>query len=134
MAIGSLKGVKEIDGNKVVVMDDLRELCPEKFNESGQMDYGWFESEIRPNHDIYIRNDVDSLSFKIMTKPASEGGSGCQLTALLKTALIMLQYLNEKHRCRENAITITKLEEALMWQKKRTEDRESRGVEGFNKE
>ena len=30
----------------------------------------------------------------------------------------------------ENAITITKLEEALMWQNKRTLDREKRGVEG----
>lgn len=133
MSIGSLKGVSEITGNKVVVMDDLKELYPEKFNESGQMDYKWFESEVRPAHDIYIRNDVDSLSFKMMTSPASEGGSGCQLTTLIETALIMLKYLNEKFPCRENAITITKLEEALMWQRERTKNRQSRGVEGFNK-
>jgi len=32
--------------------------------------------------------------------------------------------------CRENAIAITKLEEALMWLNKRTADREARQVEG----
>lgn len=35
-----------------------------------------------------------------------------------------------RFRCRENAIAITKLEEALLWLNKRTRDREARGVEG----
>jgi hypothetical protein len=130
--IGSLKNVDAINGKKIVVMDELRTKYPDKFNESGQMDYRWFEEEIRPNHDIYLRHDVDSLTFNMMTKPASEGGKGCQLTDLITTSLVMLRYFNEKFPCRENSITITKLEEALMWQKKRTEDRESRGVEGKN--
>jgi hypothetical protein len=34
--------------------------------------------------------------------------------------------------CRENAVAITKLEEALMWLRKRTLGRENRGVEGTN--
>lgn len=132
--IGSLKDVKEIDGKPVCVMDDLREKYPEKFNESGAMDYSWFESEIRPNFNIFLRHDVDSISFNMLTKPASEGGDldRCQLTTLIATGLEMLKYLNNKFPCRENAITITKLEEALMWQKKRTEDRLQRGVEGKN--
>jgi hypothetical protein len=33
-------------------------------------------------------------------------------------------------KCRENALAITKLEEALLWLRKRTMDREDRGVEG----
>lgn len=37
---------------------------------------------------------------------------------------------NKKFACRENAIAITKLEEALMWLDKRTADREARLVEG----
>lgn len=37
---------------------------------------------------------------------------------------------NGKFACRENAIAITKLEEALMWLDKRTRDREARQVEG----
>lgn len=32
--------------------------------------------------------------------------------------------------CRENAVAITKLEEALMWLRKRTLGREMRGIEG----
>jgi len=35
--------------------------------------------------------------------------------------------------CRDNALAITKLEEALLWLRKRTIGRESRNVEGTNK-
>lgn len=35
-----------------------------------------------------------------------------------------------KFRCRENALAITKLEEALHWLQHRTANREARGVEG----
>ncbi len=34
------------------------------------------------------------------------------------------------YRCRENAVALTKLEEAMMWLHKRTRAREARGVEG----
>jgi len=37
---------------------------------------------------------------------------------------------NGKFKCRENAIAITKLTEALFWLNKRTQDRENRNVEG----
>lgn len=36
-------------------------------------------------------------------------------------------------KCRENAIAITKLEEALLWLRKRTVGREKRGIEGTHK-
>lgn len=39
-------------------------------------------------------------------------------------------YQTSKFNCRENAIAVTKLEEALMWLNKRTADREVRQVEG----
>lgn len=39
-------------------------------------------------------------------------------------------FQDSEFRCRENAVAITKLQEALMWLRKRTEDREARGVEG----
>lgn len=48
---------------KVIVMDKLREQYPEKFNESGAMDYKWFEADIRPNYNCFIRLDVSSLAF-----------------------------------------------------------------------
>jgi hypothetical protein len=36
------------------------------------------------------------------------------------------------HRCRENAIALTKLQEAMMWLQSRTRERMARGVEGTN--
>ena len=132
--INSIKHLKKINGKAICVMDDLRELHPEKFNTSGAMDYAWFEKDIRPNFNIFIRHDVDSIAFSMLTKPASEGGdlNKCQWSDLVALGLEQLKYLNDKFPCRENSLTITKLEEALMWQKKRTEDRELRNVEGRN--
>jgi hypothetical protein len=124
MAINSLKDVKEINGKPICVMDELREKYPEKFNESGGMDYVWFEKDIRPNFNIFLRHDVESLSFNMLTKPASEGGdlNRCQWSDLVATGLAMLKCLNGKFSCRENALAITKLEEALMWNDKRTQE------------
>jgi hypothetical protein len=42
-------------------------------------------------------------------------------------------YQASRFKCRENAIAITKLEEALLWLNKRTSDREKRNVEGEHK-
>lgn len=42
-------------------------------------------------------------------------------------------FQNSEFRCRENAVAITKLEEALLWLRKRTMGREQRGVEGTHK-
>lgn len=39
-------------------------------------------------------------------------------------------YQESKFNCRENAIAITKIDEALLWLNKRTQDREARRVEG----
>jgi hypothetical protein len=132
--INTLKDVKEINGKPICVMDDLREKHPEKFNESGAMDYKWFESEIRPNFNIFLRHDVDSLSFNMLTKPASEGGdlNRCQWSDLVLAGLVQLKYLNDKYPCKENSVAITHIETALLWNDKRTADRLSRGVEGKN--
>lgn len=134
--IGEIKHLTEVNGKAICVMDELREKFPEKFNESGAMDYRWFEQDIRPNFNIFVRHDVDSISFNMLTKPASEGGdlNRCQWSDLVSVGLEMLKYLNEKFPCRENALTITKLEEALMWNEARTKNRIKRGVEGFNKQ
>lgn len=39
-------------------------------------------------------------------------------------------YQKSEFSCRDNAVAITKLEEALLWLRKRTMGRERRGVEG----
>lgn len=131
MALETLRDINFIDGFQVVVMDRLREKFPEKFNQSGQMDYEWFEAEIRPNAFIYVREDKNSLSFTLQKGPVGEEDfNGCQVDTVIAAAKIMIEGLNERVPCRENVLAITKLDEALMWLKKRKEDRESRGVEG----
>ena len=69
MALETLLNVEEIGGFKVISMEELREKYPEKFNESGAMDWEWFEKEIRPNYFIYIRHDKNSISFTLQNGP-----------------------------------------------------------------
>jgi len=132
--IGTLKDVEAINGKAICVMDDLREKFPDKFNESGGMDYKWFEEDIRPNFNIFLRHDVDSISFNMLTKPASEGGdlNRCQLVDLVTVAETMLRYLNGKFPCEENSKSLEALASFFYWQDQRTKDRETRDVEGKN--
>jgi hypothetical protein len=131
MALETLRGIKEVNGYKIVVMDELREQFPDKFNASGAMDYAWFEKDIRPYNFIYVRNDVNSIAFTIQSRPVGEGGvSGCQVDEIIAVAKIMIEGLNKKFPCRENACAITKLDEALHWLDHRRKERLSRGVEG----
>ena len=133
MALETLKDVTEIGGFSLVVMDELREKFPEKFNASGAMDYAWFEKDIRLNNFVYVRHDVNSISFTIQNGPIKENGvNGCQVDTLIVAAKTMIEGLNQKFPCRENACAITKLDEALHWLEARKKDRVKRGVEGRN--
>lgn len=57
---------------------------------------------------------------------------GVTTETVLLVLLNRMQYLQDHMPCRENAVAITKMEEALMWLEKRTTDRRNRGVEGTN--
>lgn len=134
MALETLKDVKKINGFDVVVMDLLREKYPEKFTESGSMDYKWFESEIRPTNFVYVRHDVNSISFTIQNGPIQENGvNGCQVDTIIEAAKIILEGLNKQFPCIENSMAITKLDECLLWLLKRKNERTERAVEGYAK-
>lgn len=131
MALETLKGVSELGGFKVVVMDELREKYPNRFTETGAMDHKWFEETIRPNNFIYVRHDKNSLAFTIQNGPVKENGlNGCQVDTVIEAAKVMLEGLNKQFPCRENSAAITKLDEALHWLEHRRKDRERRSVEG----
>lgn len=50
---------------------------------------------------------------------------------LIAMVICRLEHFQKSpYSCRENALAITKLEEALLWLRKRTMGREKRGVEG----
>ena len=61
------------------------------------------------------------------------GANGVANEDLLVMVIRRLQgFQDSPYSCRENAMAITKLEEALLWLRKRTMGRENRGVEGTN--
>lgn len=64
--------------------------------------------------------------------PIQEAGvNGISGEALLAVVIDRLRSFQAgPYSCRENAIALTSLEEALMWLQKRTRDRMARGVEG----
>ena len=133
MALETLKNIKKIGDFSLVVMDKLREQYPEKFNESGAMDYTWFEKEIRPHNFVYLRHDVNSVSFTIQNGPIKENGvNGCQVDTLIETAKLMLIGLNAKFPCIENEKAIDYLQRALAELSERKRNRTERGVEGLS--
>lgn len=57
--------------------------------------------------------------------------NGAFVEDVIRAAVVRLEfYQGGKFKCRENALAITKLEEALHWLTHRTANREVRGVEG----
>lgn len=88
---------------------------------------------------IEIENVLDEkgvapiVKFTVQSDPISEVGvNGIQAVDALHYIKCLFESLNEAFPCRENALTITKIEEALHWQEARTKNRIQRGVEGKN--
>ena len=65
---------------------------------------------------------------------AEQGVNGITNENLLNLVKIRLEgFQNSDFKCRENAIALTHIEEALLWLSYRTSKREARGVEGTHK-
>ena len=75
---------------------------------------------------------IDRTNIEFQNGPIQEVGvNGISNEALL--AIVedrLLGFQNGQFACRENAVALTKIQEALMWLGKRTRDRLARGVEG----
>lgn len=72
---------------------------------------------------------------KFQKGPVKENGvNGCFQEDLIAIVIDRLRCFQAgDFACRENALALTKLEEALHWLNHRTNDRQARGVEGTNK-
>jgi len=82
----------------------------------------------------YIVEEGSTVSFTIQDGPIKEVGvNGCQIDDVVEWAKNKTEGFQKAYPCRENALVITKLDEALLWLYKRKADREKRGVEGQNK-
>ena len=123
-----LNSVEDLKSNKAVGHLVMTE-AERPLDSEGEINWDATDN-MRRHKPIMIDNDAEMIGFKMMTKPASEGGTGCQFTDLIEVALHQLKYLNKKFHCYENDQTINHLDFALYHQKKRTEYRIARQVEG----
>lgn len=81
----------------------------------------------------FIKLNSNEITFKIQDGVISENGvNGLQAIDLIKFSLELIKSLNQEFSCRENSLTITKLEEAIQSQESRTTNRIFRNVEGTN--
>lgn len=80
---------------------------------------------------VRIPHGVD-VTLNFQNGPIGEVGvNGLTNEALLAIVIDRLEYFQAgKYKCRENALAITKVEEALHWLHARTLERLQRGVEG----
>lgn len=77
---------------------------------------------------------MDTCLIHFQDGPIKDAGvngiSNEALLAVVEDRLIGFQ--SGQYSCRENAVALTKIQEAMMWLQKRTRDRMARGVEGTN--
>ena len=93
-------------------------------------------------HEYYISNakgeELDPIGefgyIKFQNGPIKEAGiNGCHQEDLLAIVIHRLQgFQSGLFACRENALALTKIEEAMHWLNHRTTKRKSRGVESTN--
>lgn len=89
-------------------------------------------NETEPAKASMLANATCRIRFQ--NGPIQEAGvNGISNEALLAVVEHRLQgFQSGEYACRENALALTKLQEAMMWLHKRTRDRLARGVEGTN--
>lgn len=84
------------------------------------------------NHEYEIRVGENSTKLKFQKGPlGAVGVNGITHEVLLAVLIDRLKgFQGGKFACRENALALTKLEEAVHWLNSRTRERIVRGVEG----
>ena len=122
--------MREITSHKVNGLNEV--LLIEVLDEPGQGNachvYGITSDEPR-NADTPT---AVMCPIRFQNGPIHEAGvNGISGEALLAIVEDRLQgFQSGPYACRENAIALTKIQEAIMWLSKRTRDRVARGVEG----
>jgi hypothetical protein len=89
--------------------------------------------ENNANHLYQVMNEQGNIQTVNFQNGAikEHGVNGVMNEDLIAMVIDRLEsFQNSPFKCRENALAITKLEEALHWLRHRTTKRENRGVEG----
>ena len=136
MALETLKGFSRIDGEKVFLNKTKgsgKDGAQVYTEDMGDTTISWedFGDKFREEHPIGIHHESNLISFKIQNGPIKENGkNGCQVTALIEAAKIIIGKLNHQYYSPFNDRTLYHLDSALDAQAARTKDRENRNVEG----
>jgi hypothetical protein len=133
MASDKLMRRKEVKEMKKLEHDLLTSKYTEVWHEEpAEMKYNApHHFQVRPSGDsLEILGEVD-----FQEGPIKECGvNGVMNEDLIAMVITRLEHFQKSQfACRENALAITKLEEALLWLRKRTMGREKRGIEGTHK-
>lgn len=94
-----------------------------------------FHTRTNPSADDSVGRDTTICHILFQNGPVPEVGCNGVTNEALLAILIdrMRGFQSGKFSCRENAIALTHLEDALHWLQHRTRQREARGVEGTHK-
>lgn len=106
----------------------------------------YYEDEFKfnaPHHfEVYNANELQNVdprfeklcSVDFQEGPIKENGvNGVCNEDLIAMIICRLEHFQKsEYTCRENEMAITKLEESLLWLRKRTMGRQKRGVEGVS--
>jgi hypothetical protein len=114
-------------------MEVRNALCTQKYTKVGceNLENQQFNA---PHHFKVLNATTEEVICEVNFQegPIKENGVNgvCNEDLILMVLTRLESFQNCDFSCRENAIAIEKLEEALMWLRKRTQDREARNVEG----
>jgi len=140
MALETLMGIKEINGESVLDIDETRKIYSDTMVVGERQDGVNFNLESfdqyykrvwEPKSFIRVDHNSNTISFKIQQGPIKENGkNGCQVEDMIAVAQHIVQELHNKHPSKYNEDIIRNLELAIQASKQRTADRERRQVEG----
>lgn len=126
--------MREITTHKVNGLNDALKIVATDDPGSGGANHAYLiyadESKVTLGDGVTV-----SAIINFQNGPIKEAGvNGLSNEALLAVVIDRLQcFQNGPFKCRENALALTKLEEAMHWLHHRTREREQRGVEGTHK-
>lgn len=100
-------------------LDEFHKLV-NKYKEIGEVDLNTLEVEGKPVAKITWQHGGT----------AENARNGAFIEDILAVAYARLAIFQDKFPCRENAVALTKIEEAVLWLAQRKAERENRGVYG----
>jgi len=125
--------MRELTSHKVNGLNEC--LVIEVLDEPGQGN-ACHEYRIRGVVGPLDHHPIATTDIHFQNGPLQEvGANGISQEALLAVVEDrLLGFQSGQYACRENAIALTHVQDAMMWLQKRTRDRVARGVEGTNQQ